>query len=193
MTRDQALEFLKSKTKNDKLIKHMLAVSAVMRALAKKFGDDEELWGIVGLLHDIDYAMKSEPTSSAQGGLRGAGDAEPTLRSVLSGHVDDKLIRHMESHDPEHTGVTPTEKIEKALYISDPVTGLIVAATLVQPDKKLSSVKLESLLKKFKDKDFAKGANRDQIQQCEELGLSLEVFLGLSLSAMQRIAPELGL
>jgi putative nucleotidyltransferase with HDIG domain len=182
MTRVEALELLKSKTKNDKLIKHMLAVSAVMRALAKKFGEDEETWATVGLLHDIDYAMRADKSTS-----------DFTLRTVLKEHLNDKLIHHMESHDPEHTGVHPKEKIEKALYISDPVTGLIVAAALVQPDKKLANVKLESLLKKFRDKDFARGARREQIEKCKDLDMSLEEFLGLALKAMQDIAPDLGL
>jgi predicted hydrolase (HD superfamily) len=107
--------------------------------------------------------------------------------------VDNELLHVMQSHDPEHTGVKPETTWEKALFVADPVTGFIVAATLVQPDKKVASVKLDSLLKKFKAKEFARGANREHMMQCEALGLSLEEFLDLSLTAMQEIHADLGL
>ena len=187
---DDAYHFLTSKTRNDRLIKHMLAVEAVIRALAKRLGGDPDRWGLAGLLHDTDYAMNVEASGT---GRPEDPSTSRSLESVFRGVVDDELLKVMQSHDPEHTGVKPTSTWEKALFIADPVTGFIVAAALVQPDRKLASVKLESLLKKFKDKDFAKGANRDQMKGCEELGLSLEEFLGLALKAMQEIHTELGL
>lgn len=190
--REQALSFLRSKTQNDRLIKHMLAVEAVLRALALKLGEDPDRWGLAGLLHDVDYAMNVDETGSGRPEDSG-GEDKHSLESVFRGIVDDELLRVMQSHDPEHTGVEPESKWEKALFVADPVTGFIVAAALVQPDKKLASVKVESLLKKFKAKEFARGANREQIQRCEELGISLEEFFDLSLKAMQEIHADLGL
>ena len=189
-TRQEAYDLLLSKTRNDRLIEHMLAVEAVLRALAEHFGEDPDRWGLAGLLHDVDYAMNVDQSGT---GRPESEQAAHTLSSVLGGIVDEELLRVMQSHDPQHTGVTPESKWEKSLFVADPVTGFIVAAALVQPDKKLSSVTVESLLKKFKDKDFARGASRDQIRRCEELGLSLQEFLTLALRAMQRIADQLGL
>jgi predicted hydrolase (HD superfamily) len=189
-TREEAYQFLISKTKDDRLIKHMLAVEAVLRKLAKHLSEDPDRWGLAGLLHDTDYAMNVDASGS---GRPDNAASSYSLESVFRGVVDDKLLKVMQSHDPEHTGIHPESKWEKALYIADPVTGFIVAAVLVQPDKKLVSVKLESLLKKFRAKEFARGANREQMMRCKELGLSLEEFLDLSLKAMQEIHEELGL
>lgn len=189
-SRDEAYQFLISKTKNDRLIKHMLAVEAVMRALAKRLGGEPDRWGLAGLLHDTDYAMNIDASGA---GRPEEGTGFHSLESVFRGVVDDELLKVMQSHDPQHTGVQPESKWEKALYVADPVTGFIVAAALVQPDKKLSSVKLDSLLKKFKAKEFARGASREQMMLCEEMGLSLEEFLDLSLKAMQGISTQLGL
>lgn len=191
-SRDDAYRYVISQTKNDRLIKHMLAVEAVLRALAVKLGEDPDRWGLAGLLHDVDYAMNMDALGSGRPEDSGA-NAQHSLESVFRGEVDDELLHVMQSHDPEHTGIQPETKWEKALFVADPVTGFIVAAALVQPDKKLASVKVDSLLKKFKAKEFARGANREQIQKCKELGLSLEEFLDLSLKAMQGISPQLGL
>jgi len=189
-TREEAYEFLTSKTNNDRLIKHMLAVEAVLRALAVKLGGNADRWALAGLLHDVDYAMNVDSSGS---GRPEAGEGSHTLESVFRGVVDNELLRVMQSHDPDHTGVKPETKWEKALFVADPVTGFIVAAALVQPDKKLESVKIDSLLKKFKAKEFARGASRERMIACEELGISLEEFLTLSLQAMQGIHQALGL
>ncbi len=191
-SRDDAYQFVISKTKNVRLIKHMLACEAVLHALAEKLGEDTNRWGLAGLLHDVDYAMNMDISGNGRPGDQGKEEPH-SLESIFRGVVDDELLRVMQAHDPEHTGIQPESKWEKALYVADPATGFIVAAALVQPDKKLSSVTGESLLKKFKAKEFARGANREQIQKCEELGLSLEEFFDLSLKAMQRISPQLGL
>src|SRR3990172_8470782 len=185
--RGDAFEFVTSKTKNDRLVKHMLAVEAVLRALAERLGEDPDRCGLAGLLHDVDYAMNVDVSGDGRPEDSG-GSAQHSLESVFYGEVDDELLHVMQSHDPAHTGIQPESKWEKALFVADPVTGFIVAAALVQPDKKLASVKLDSLLKKFKAKEFARGANREQMQKCEELGLSLEQFLFLSLQPMQRIS-----
>jgi putative nucleotidyltransferase with HDIG domain len=190
--RKEAHHFLHAKTGNDRLIKHMLAVEAVLRALAEKLGENPDRWGMAGLLHDVDYAMNTDASGSGRPENQG-GKLVHSLESVFAGVVDDELLHVMQSHDPEHTGITPESRWEKALYVADPVTGFIVAAALVQPDKKLASVEVRSLLKKFKAKEFARGASREQMMRCEELGLSLEEFLALSLRAMQQIHADLGL
>ncbi|MCX7770556.1 MAG: HD domain-containing protein [Proteobacteria bacterium] len=180
MTRDSAYKILTEKIKNVNLIKHMLAVEAIMRKLAEHFNEDKEKWGLVGLLHDLDY----EET------LKDFDKHGLITEEILKGKVDDEIIRAIRAH----TGLVERKtNLEKAIYCADPVSGFIVAATLVLPSKKLADVKVENLLNRFKEKHFAKGASRTQMEACEELGLSLEQFLQLSLEAMQSISKELGL
>jgi len=150
MDRFEALNLVRSHVKNKNLVKHMLATEAVMRKLAQHFGEDEELWGLTGLLHDLDY--KAHP-----------------------GHREAKT------------------RLDKALYAVDPLTGLIVAATLMHPGKKLKEVDVQFVLNRFKEKRFAAGANREQIKSCESLGLSLASFVQLALEAMQTVDQDLGL
>lgn len=180
MKREEAIILLNEKIGNKNLLKHMLAVEAIMRKLAEYFGEDKEKWGLVGVLHDLDY----EET------LKEFDKHGLITEEILKGKVDEEIIRAIRAH----TGlIERNSKLEKAIYCADPVSGFIVAATLVLPSKKLSDLKVDNLLNRFKEKHFAKGASRTQMEACSELGLSLEDFLKISLDAMQEISKELGL
>lgn len=182
-TRDEALALVKSKISNKNLIKHMLAVEAIMRALAMRLGEDPELWGLAGLVHDVDYMeTEADPKKHAWIGAQ--------LLEQL-GYPKD-LVQAVRSHNPEN-GSNKTSIFDEALYTSDPLTGLIVACALIHPDKKLSSIDTPFVLNRFKEKRFAAGASREQIQNCDGLGLTLEEFVELGLNAMQGISSDLGL
>ena len=183
MTREEALDSIKANVENANLIKHMLATEAIMRALAKRLGEDEEEWGLTGLLHDIDMEL-TEGDMKVHSTL-GADLARELGASEAMAHA---ILCHNETH-----GIPLETKLDKALFCADPLTGLIIAAALVRPDKKLAGVELKSLKKKFKEKSFAAGAKREQIARCAELGLELDEFLGLGLEAMKGIAEDLGL
>jgi len=183
LTREEALDSIKANVENANLIKHMLATEAIMRALAKRLGEDEEEWGLTGLLHDIDMEL-TEGDMKVHSTL-GADLARELGASEAMAHA---ILCHNETH-----GIPLETKLDKALFCADPLTGLIIAAALVRPDKKLAGVELKSLKKKFKEKSFAAGAKRDQIARCTELGLELDEFLGLGLEAMKGIADSLGL
>lgn len=183
MDRDRAYAELRARLETKNLIKHSLAVEAIMRKLASYFQEDIELWGLAGLLHDIDYDKAgSDPEKH---GIIGA--------EILDGlNVDHTVIYAVKAHNPQ-TGVERRRRIDKALYCADPLSGLITACALILPDKKLEGVTTEFVLKKFNEKAFARGANREQIMTCEEIGLSLEKFIELGLEAMKEIHEELGL
>ncbi|RLC93240.1 MAG: phosphohydrolase [Chloroflexi bacterium] len=183
MDRETALSSIKANVENDNLIKHMLATEAIMRALARRLGGDEEEWALAGLLHDIDVELTEEaPETHGKLGsdlARELGASEAVCRAILC---------HNEVH-----GVPCDTTMSRALFCTDPLTGLITAAALVRPDKKLEGVSVESLMKRFKEKRFAAGAKRENIATCEQIGLELKEFISLGLEAMKRIAPELGL
>jgi putative nucleotidyltransferase with HDIG domain len=183
MTRDEALDSISINVENQSTVKHMLATEAIMRALARRLGEDEEEWGLTGLLHDIDMELAEGDmsTHSKLGAdlVRELGASEAIARAILC---------HNEAH-----GIPRETKLDKALFCADPLTGLVIAAALVRPDKKLAGVEASSLRKRFKEKSFAAGANREQISQCTEIGLELDDFIELGLEAMQRIADDLGL
>jgi putative nucleotidyltransferase with HDIG domain len=183
LTREEALDSIKANVENENLIKHMLATEAIMRALARHLGEDEEEWGLTGLLHDIDMEL-TEGDMKIHSTL-GADLARELGASEAMAHA---ILCHNEAH-----GIPLETKLDKALFCADPLTGLIIAAALVRPDKKLAGVELKSLKKKFKEKSFAAGAKREQIARCTELGLELDEFLELGLEAMKGIAPSLGL
>jgi hypothetical protein len=160
----------------------MLAVEAIMKALAKHLKENEDLWSSVGLIHDLDYEISDIHTH----GLKTA--------KMLTNKLPKEAIEAIKKHNYENNGSPkPETKLEKALIAADAVSGLIVATALVMPNKKLSEVRLETLKKKFKQKDFARNVNRNNIMLCEKFGLSLENFLQISLSALQKISSELGL
>jgi putative nucleotidyltransferase with HDIG domain len=181
MDRDQALELLREYTKNENLVKHGLAVEAAMRAYARRFGEDEELWGITGLLHDFDYEKYPEEHP-----LKGAKVLEEL-------GYPEEVVHAIKAH-ANFTGVKREGLLDKALFAVDELTGLIVATALVQPNKSLGEVKVKSVRKKMKDKSFARGVNREDIVKgAEELGVELDEHIGVVLEAMQGIAAELGL
>ncbi len=184
MNREQALELLRQYVTNQNLIKHMLASETIMRALAKKLKSDEDEWGLTGLLHDLDFEQtKNNP---AKHGLI-------TAELLTAEGFNDKQLHAIKSHNVEHTGITRESELDYALVCAEQLTGLIVACALVQPEKKLATVTIESVLKKFKQKAFAAGCSREDIQLCEKLNIPLEQFVQLGLKAMQGIANELGL
>jgi putative nucleotidyltransferase with HDIG domain len=183
MTRDEALALVHEYVKNDNLVKHMLCVEAAMRFYARKFSEDEEKWAVTGLLHDFDWEI--HPTLE---GHPLAG--EPILRQR---GVPEELIRAVMSH-ADHTGVPRQSRMEKALYACDEVTGLITAVALVRPSRSLLDLEPSSVKKKWKDKAFAAGANREEIQKAAaEFGIELWEHVGNVITAMRSIAPELGL
>jgi len=183
MLRKEVLDSVKANVENENLIKHMLATEAIMRALANHLGEDEEEWGLTGLLHDIDVELTGGDMS--QHSKLGADLARELGASETVAHA---VLCHNEAH-----GVSLETKLDKALFCADPLTGLIIAAALVRPDKKLAGVEARSVMKRFKEKSFAAGANREQISQCSELGLELDEFIELGLEAMKGIAADLGL
>ncbi|APV44427.1 HDIG domain-containing protein [Dehalogenimonas formicexedens] len=182
MKREQAMAAVQSRIGNSNLVKHMLATEAVMRALAEKFGQDVDEWGLAGLLHDIDLD-DCKGDMSVHGRLS-AEIAESMGASVSVCHA---ILCHGMLGEP------CTSLMDKALYCADPVTGLITAGALIRPEKRLSAVEAKSILKRFKEKSFAAGANREQIATCSEIGITLEEFITLSLKAMQTISDDLGL
>lgn len=181
MDREDALRLVKEKVKTRNLIKHMLATEACMKRLARKLGQDEDLWSLAGLLHDLDYEFTKE---------------EPERHGLMSADMlkDSDLPEDVIEAIKAHAGhVERRTLMAKALYAVDPLTGLIVAATLMHPQRSLEAVDTKFVLNRFKEKSFARGANRDQIRSCEELGLSLQEFISLCLEAMKEIREELGL
>lgn len=182
MNREEALNLLKKHIQDENLIKHMLATEAIMRELAGYLGEDTEIWGLTGLLHDIDYQNTKDMDKH---GLVGA----EILRNA---GVDEKIVDAVRKHNyfifPKRE-----KKLEIALVSADSITGLIIASALVMPDKKLSSVKVKTVKKKFKDKSFAAGSNRELVKECEKINIPFENFVELSLQGMQKIAGSLGL
>jgi len=181
MTREEAIAEIKSRCGNKNLFKHMLATEAVMVGLARRLGEDEEAWALAGLVHDIDYEETAD---------------DPDRHALVSAEILEELgvceeiIHAVKAHNDK----APRDStMDRALYASDPVTGLIVASALMHPDKKLAGLDVEFVMRRFKEKRFAAGADRDQIAACSELGLSLEEFLGLAIDSMQRVSKELGL
>jgi putative nucleotidyltransferase with HDIG domain len=183
LSRDEALTLVKKHVSKKNVIYHMLAVEAIMQSTARYFGENEEIWGLVGLLHDMDYE-KTEQTPAKHGLV---------TEEILKGLVSEDIIRAIKTHNAKYLGVMPESRMEKALVAADAVSGLLVACALVMPSKKLADVKVETAAKKFKDKDFARGADRDRIIVCEEIGIPKEQFFEISLIGLNMIAAEIGL
>jgi len=183
MNRAEALEIVHEYVKNENLVRHMLAVEAAMRFYAAKFNEDQETWGITGILHDFDWeihpTLEEHPLAGASI-LHEKGVPEEIIHAVLS-HAD-------------HTGVPRQTRMEKALYACDEITGLITAVALVRPSRSLSDLEASSVKKKWKDRAFAAGANRDEITKAaQEFNIDLWEHVGNVILAMRTIAPELGL
>jgi putative nucleotidyltransferase with HDIG domain len=183
MTRDEALAIVHQYVKNENLVKHMLSVEAAMRFYAEKFGEEREKWCVTGLLHDFDWEIHPTLEDHPAAGepiLRERGVPEDIIRAVLS-HAD-------------HTGVPRQTRMEKALYACDEVTGLVTAVALVRPSRSLLDLETSSVKKKWKDKTFAAGAKRSEIEKsAAEFGIELWEHVGNVILAMRKIAPELGL
>lgn len=181
------LEVLNTHIKNKNLIRHGLAAESAMRGLAKYFQENEDTWGIVGLLHDGDWEETtndpSQHTKKMVEWLKNAGEA------------DQEILDAILSHNFAHTGENPPKnKMEWAIYTCDELTGFIVAVALVTPNKTLASVSVDSVLRKFPSKSFAAGVHREQIKMCEDkLAIPLEKFVEIVLSSMQQISQDLGL
>ena len=183
LTRDEALSLVRKNVAKRNVVYHMFAVEAIMRSVAKHFGEDEDKWGLIGILHDVDYE-KTEATPEKHSLL---------AEEILKGVVPDELIKAIKTHNFKHTGVMPETRMEKALIASDAISGLLVACALVMPSKKLADVKVETVSKKFKDKDFARGAERERILICEEIGIPREKFFEIALNGLKSVAAEIGL
>jgi len=184
MDRDQALELVRERVKNENLVKHMIAAEAIMGALARRLGADEARWRLAGLLHDLDVEETAD-TMEVHGTL-----TVQWLREA--GYEDEEVLRAILAHNSAN-GSSVETLMDRAIYASDCLTGLITAAALIRPEKKLAPVELKSLKKRFKEPSFAKGVRREDIMTCDQLGLDLEEFLGIGLEAMKEVADELGL
>ena len=186
MTREKAFGLIQQYVKNQNSIKHMLATEAIMKALSRRFNENEETWALVGLLHDIDMEVADYKNNPTKHGLKGA--------EMLEEMGVEKVITDAVRARNPLTGKNPETLMEKAIFCADPLTGLIVAAILVLPSKKINDLKTENILNRFKEKGFARGANREIIKKSEELlNLSLEEFTGIVLGAMQKISSDLEL
>lgn len=177
LSREQALELLKAQEPDDYLLKHSLASEAIMRALAPRFGGESEIWGLCGLLHDLDFPHTKD--NPARHGLMAA--------EMLAGAgLDAACVHAIAAHNSEHSGKQPESQLDFALRAAETVTGLIIAAALMRPTG-MEGMESKSLKKKMKDKAFARAVNRDNIKECEKLGLSLDEFLTISIEAMSKI------
>ena len=183
MKREEALKLVKENVSKENLLKHMYAVEAIMKETAEFLGEDKEKWRMIGLIHDIDFE-KTENTPEKH-----------TLiaEEILEDYVDDEMIKTIKAHNFENIGIQPETVAEKALIAADSVSGLVIACALVTPSKKLADVKVDSIAKKFKQKDFARNCSRERILFCEQIGIPREEFFEISLRALQSISNELGL
>jgi len=183
LKREEALELVRRNVTKRTILYHMLAVEAIMRNVASHLKEDEDLWGLTGLVHDIDYE-KTEATPERHATL---------AEQILKNTVPEEVRRAIKAHNFQHTTVVPETSMEKALIASDAISGLLVACALVMPSKKLNDVKVETVTKKFKDKDFARGADRKRILLCEDIGIPKEKFFKIALNGLKNVATELGL
>lgn len=183
MTRGAAWALLNEYTKSESLIRHALAVEAAMRAYAKRYGEDEERWGIVGLLHDFDYERWPDPPDHP---LKGAAILQER------GYPED-VIYAIKSH-ADYLNLERTDLMSRALYAVDELSGFITAVAMVRPDRSIHSVKVRSVKKKLKDKAFARAVDRDQIRRgAEELGVDLDEHIAAVIEGMRAAAESLGL
>jgi putative nucleotidyltransferase with HDIG domain len=181
ISREKAYELVKENIKQKNLIKHVLAVESVMKALARKLNQDEEKWGLSGLLHDLDYEETKNDFEN-----HGKRTVEMLSEYNVPDDIKNAILAHCGKKERETL-------MEKAIYAADPVTGFIVAAVLIRKGTTLEDLDLDFLLNRFKEKSFARGASREQMESCKDFGMTLEDFLVLSLNAMRDISEELEL
>jgi uncharacterized protein len=183
ISREEAVNLLEENVKGENMLKHCYASEAVLRAIAKRLGQDEDEWGIAGLLHDIDVEItNADPYKHG-----------PYAENLLKGKVTDEMLDAIIMHNEIATGLKRTTTFQHALAAGETITGLITATTLVYPDKKIASVKTKSVTKRMKQKAFAASVKRENIMECEEIGIPLPEFAELSINAMKNIHKKLGL
>ncbi len=183
ISREDAVQMINREVATENLKKHMHAVGAIMKELAKELGKDPEKWCKVGLLHDVDYEQTKDKHE------------EHALRSaqMLEGKLPEESLKAIKAHNYEYTETEPDSDLANALIAADGISGLIIATALVMPNSKLEEVRTKSVLKKFDDSSFAKNVDRDKITYCEKLGLNKEEFIEISLNALNDINDKLGL
>ncbi len=181
MDRSEALTLVKQHLKNKNLVKHSLAVEACMKALAERMGEDVNKWGLAGILHDLDYEITEKSP-----GLH----TTETVKILEEVGIEPDIIQAIMAH----AAIVPCQtKMDYAIFSIDPLTGLIIAATLMHPSKKLQEVDLGFVKRRYKEKSFARGAKREDIEQIREIGIDLDEFISICLEAMQGIDKDLGL
>lgn len=181
MNRDEALSLLKQHLKNKNLVKHSLAVEACMRALAERLNQNVEKWGLAGILHDLDYEITEKSPEL---------HTKETVKILEDKGVEQEIIRTIQAHAGQ---VECKNAMEWAIFAIDPLTGLIIAATLMHPSKKLGEIDLGFVERRYKEKSFARGARREDIEQIKNIGLDLDEFISICIGAMQGISGDLGL
>ena len=183
ISRDEAVSLLEEKIENVNLRRHMLATESIMRSLASRLGRDADLWGLTGLLHDIDLEeVDQDPKRHAAVGAE-----------WLSGKLPGEAVSAVRAHNGEMLGIERSTELDHALAASETLTGLVVAATLVLPSKKLSDLKSKSVRKRKKEPRFAAGVNREVIKECEKIGIEVPELIELGVEAMRGIGPDLGM
>jgi putative nucleotidyltransferase with HDIG domain len=181
MKREEALDLLKKHLQNKNLVKHCLAVEACMKAVAVRLGQDPEPWGLAGILHDLDYELteKSPDLHTTE-----------TVKILEAMGISPQVVHAVKAHAAK----APCESaMDWAIYSVDPLTGLIIAATLMHPAKKIKAIDLDFVKRRYKEKSFARGARREEIEESRNLGLELDEFISVCIAAMQGIDQELGL
>jgi putative nucleotidyltransferase with HDIG domain len=188
-TREDAWALMTAHTESESLRRHMLAVEAIMRAYAREFGENEDLWGLAGLLHDFDYERHPNPSA----------EEDPNEHPLFGARIleeegyPEEVIYAIKTH-ADYLHLSRNSRMDKTLFAVDELSGLVTAAALVRPDKSLNNLESRSVRKKMKDKAFARGVNRDDvINGAAELGVDLDAHIEFVIHAMRAIAPELGL
>lgn len=182
--RSKALELLHQHVKNEKMIIHCLSSEAVMRGLARRLGHDEDKWGITGLLHDIDVELtEADPQKHAL-------MAESLLKDL---DFDEDMLDAIRMHNEEATGQERSNEFQHALAAGETITGLIYATTLVYPDQKIANIKYKSVAKRMKSPAFAASVKRENIMECEKIGIELSEFIQIAVDAMREVSDEIGL
>jgi len=183
ISREEAIQLLDENIQADNMRKHCLASEAVLRAVAKRLGENEDEYGLAGLLHDIDVEITSaDPLTHG-----------PYAEKLLKGKVSDAMLDAIVMHNEMATGLERTSTFQHALAAGETITGLITATTLVYPDKKIASIKTKSVTKRMKEKAFAASVKRENILECEAIGIPIQEFAELSINAMREISDDLGL
>jgi putative nucleotidyltransferase with HDIG domain len=181
MNREEALALVKKHLQNRNLVKHCLAVEACMKAMATRLGHAPEPWGLAGILHDLDYELteKSPELHTTE-----------TVKMLEGIGILPEIIHAIQAHAAKVASESP---MDWAIFSIDPLTGLIIAAALMHPAKKLKAIDLDFVKRRYKEKSFARGARREEIEECRNLGLDLDEFISICVTAMQGIDTDLGL